>query len=99
MRPERIPERNENNAEKQPASQGAKQATHNSLTQAEQHAGKRLGKDRQRGKATYPALLGIETSRRQVQTLIDGACQAIVPLGEMAQPLAKLAHYVGQINR
>ncbi len=91
--------RNETGAKKSLATQASPQAPNNPLTQAEHHAGKRLGKDQQRGKATYPSLLGIEASRRQVQTLVAQACQAIAPLGETAQPLGKLAEYVGLRNR
>ena len=40
------------------------------LSAAEKHIGKRLGKDKQRGKATYPLLLGTEESGRQVERLI-----------------------------
>ncbi|MEO2048623.1 MAG: polyprenyl synthetase family protein [Pirellulales bacterium] len=69
------------------------------LTQNESLVGKRLGKDSQRGKATYPSLLGVEASRHQVQTLVTQACQALKPLGAASEPLAKLAEYVGQRSR
>lgn len=69
------------------------------LTPAEHQIGKRLGKDQQRGKATYPSLLGIEASRCQVQSLVTQACQALEPLGETAKPLARLADFVGRRSR
>ncbi len=66
---------------------------------AEQRVGKRLGKDRQHGKSTYPELLGVEKSRGQVEILIAEACRAIEPFGEAADPLRKLAEFVGQRDR
>lgn len=69
------------------------------LTQDEFHVGKRLGKDGQRGKATYPSLLGIEASRQQVQALISQACQVVKPLGDASEPLVRMAEFVGQRSR
>ncbi len=66
---------------------------------AEANVGKRLGKDRQRGKVTYPSLLGVETSRRTASELIDQACQAIESFGAAAQPLRELAEFVGRRSR
>ncbi|NOZ40214.1 MAG: polyprenyl synthetase family protein [Planctomycetes bacterium] len=65
----------------------------------ESTVGKRVGKDSQRGKTTYPAILGIEASHERAETLIDEACQAIEVFGEAAAPLRELAQYVSQRNK
>ncbi len=61
--------------------------------------GKRVKKDSQRHKLTFPALLGIEESRRRAETLIDEACQALSPLGQRAECLEQIARYVVERNR
>ncbi|MBA4107457.1 MAG: farnesyl-diphosphate synthase [Pirellula sp.] len=66
---------------------------------SEENVGKRLGKDRKRGKVTYPSLLGVEPSRRKVSELIDEACGAIESFGAAAQPLRELAEFVGRRSR
>jgi len=66
---------------------------------SESTVGKRVGKDSQRGKTTYPAILGIEASHERAETLIDEACQAIEVFGEAAAPLRELAQYVSQRNK
>jgi geranylgeranyl diphosphate synthase type II len=62
----------------------------------EDRVGKRLGKDRRRGKVTYPSLLGVDESRRRAGELIAEATAALAPLGAAAEPLCQLAAYVGQ---
>ena len=61
--------------------------------------GKRVGKDSERGKTTYPAVLGIEASQERAETLIEEACRAIETFGEAAAPLRELARYVSQRNK
>lgn len=56
--------------------------------------GKDVGSDEARGKATYPALLGIEESRRRARELRDIALAALEPLGPPAEPLRQIAHYI-----
>jgi geranylgeranyl diphosphate synthase type II len=53
--------------------------------------GKRVNKDQDHGKQTYPALLGIEGSRQKARTLADEAVQALGPLGDRANRLRALA--------
>lgn len=65
----------------------------------EQALGKRVGKDSERGKTTYPSVLGIEASRTRAETLIDEACQALECFGPTAAPLRDLARYVNQRNK
>lgn len=56
--------------------------------------GKGVGKDAQRGKLTYPALLGEEASREKARSLITAAVRAIADLGERGGRLEALAHFV-----
>ena len=56
--------------------------------------GKGTQKDSGRGKLTYPGLLGSDESRRRAKELIDEACQSINRLGEKANCLEALAHFV-----
>ncbi|RIK86185.1 MAG: farnesyl-diphosphate synthase [Planctomycetota bacterium] len=58
--------------------------------------GKRLKKDRGRGKATYPELLGLEESRRRALALIAEGCAALESFGPRAAPLCELAEFVGR---
>jgi geranylgeranyl diphosphate synthase, type II len=62
----------------------------------EASVGKRVGKDRDHGKVTYPALLGIEESRRGAAELIEQATAALAPFGERATRLRELAEFVGR---
>ena len=52
-----------------------------------------------RGKSTYPNLLGIKASRERAAELVDGACQSVTPFGIAAQPLVDLALFVRDRNR
>jgi geranylgeranyl diphosphate synthase type II len=61
--------------------------------------GKRVGKDVDRGKLTFPGLLGIDASRRRAEALVAEACQAVAELGPAAEGLAALARYVIERDR
>ncbi len=61
--------------------------------------GKRVKKDSGRHKLTFPALLGVEVSRRRAEVLIDEACAALSPLGQRANRLEAIARYVVERNR
>lgn len=56
--------------------------------------GKSAGSDAERGKATYPALIGLEASRDRARELKDLALAALEPLGEKAEPLRAIARYI-----
>jgi len=56
--------------------------------------GKRGSKDGQRGKLTYPALLGAEASRQLAQANIDQAIRELQPLGDSARRLVAMAQLV-----
>ncbi len=57
--------------------------------------GKAVKKDQQRGKATYPTLLGKEKAREMMRRLVDSGLEAISPLGKAAEPLACIGEYIG----
>ncbi|HEX4132429.1 MAG TPA: farnesyl diphosphate synthase [Pirellulales bacterium] len=66
---------------------------------SEAAAGKRLGKDADRGKLTFPGLIGIEESRARAAALVAEACKALAPLGSAAEGLEALARYVLERDR
>lgn len=63
------------------------------VTATSQALGKTAGKDVKAGKATYPALYGIEASRRKARELVEAALEEIRGFGEGAQALRALAGY------
>lgn len=56
--------------------------------------GKDVGSDVHRGKATYPALLGLSESRRRAEELRDLAVDAISSFGTEAEPLRALVSFI-----
>jgi geranylgeranyl diphosphate synthase type II len=56
--------------------------------------GKTAGKDAEQRKATFPALYGLEESRRMAQGHCDSALAALEPLGERALRLRQIAERV-----
>jgi len=54
-------------------------------------AGKGVGKDAERGKLTYPGLLGVEESRRRAETAVQTAKTAAARFGMAGEPLSALA--------
>jgi len=58
--------------------------------------GKAVGKDRVKGKATYPALFGSEDSRRKAEGLIREATVRLDSFGRRANPLREIARYILQ---
>jgi geranylgeranyl diphosphate synthase type II len=64
------------------------------LTESRETLGKTAGKDRERRKATYPALLGMESSRRLVRKLTAEAREALAPLGHRAELLVGISEYL-----
>jgi geranylgeranyl diphosphate synthase type II len=59
--------------------------------------GKKVGQDAQHGKATYPALLGLEASRQQAGALLNEALAAISDFDDGADRLRQLARFI--VNR
>jgi geranylgeranyl diphosphate synthase, type II len=64
------------------------------VTATPEQLGKATRKDADRGKNTYPSLLGIEGSRREADAQLASGLQAIQGLGRGAQSLAALAGFV-----
>jgi len=64
------------------------------VTSTPEQLGKATGKDRVKGKNTYPSLLGLEGSRREANAALAAAIQALGPLGPSAQGLIHLARFV-----
>ena len=56
--------------------------------------GKTAGSDERKGKATYPAVHGIEASRAEARRLIGRAKEQLAGLGAGAVPLCALADYI-----
>lgn len=56
--------------------------------------GKAGGSDRAKGKATYPALLGLDASRELARSAAERASASLAPLGDNALPLRELSAYV-----
>jgi geranylgeranyl diphosphate synthase type II len=56
--------------------------------------GKRTGKDADRGKLTYPSLLGLEGARAKAQQLVQSSRQHVQCFGRPAWRLHSLATYV-----
>ena len=64
------------------------------LTQSSEELGKTAGKDAASIKATWPAVYGLEQSRRDAGWLIAEAFAAVEPFGAAADPLKSLARYL-----
>jgi geranylgeranyl diphosphate synthase type II len=64
------------------------------MTQSSDELGKTAGKDTASVKATWPAVYGIEQSRRDADQLIADAFAAVEPFGAAADSLKSLAKYV-----
>lgn len=61
--------------------------------------GKAAGKDLERGKLTFPGLLGAAESRRRAEGLIEAANEAAALFGTTGRRLTELARYVLQRSR
>jgi len=64
------------------------------VTQSTETLGKTAGKDAAVQKTTYPALFGLERSRKEAARLTREALEALKPLGKKAQRLIEIAHYL-----
>jgi len=63
-------------------------------TATAEQLGKTPGKDAAAGKATYPALYGLEASRKQAESLAEEAIEVLAPLGQRAELLIAMARFV-----
>lgn len=64
------------------------------ITQSTEHLGKTAGKDAVQGKRTYPAVLGLDATRREVARLHEEALNALRIFGPAGKPLAELASVI-----
>jgi geranylgeranyl diphosphate synthase, type II len=64
------------------------------ITQSSEELGKTAGKDTASIKATWPAVYGIDQSRKDAAELIADAFEALAPFGPAADPLKSLAQYL-----
>jgi geranylgeranyl diphosphate synthase type II len=62
------------------------------------HLGKTAGKDLATEKATWPAVFGIEQSKRDAAQLVEEAYAALAPYGSRADGLKAIAHYLVDRN-
>lgn len=56
--------------------------------------GKDAGSDQARGKATYPAVMGVAAAKQEAKTMMDEAFKALEIFGEEADPLREIAGYI-----
>lgn len=56
--------------------------------------GKAVKNDQTKGKSTYPAVLGLDASKRKLALAVDRAVRALARLGPRAEPLRAIAGYV-----
>ncbi len=64
------------------------------VTASTEVLGKTAGKDAAVEKATYPAILGLEKSRKEAAKLTKEAMDALLPFGKKAQRLREIAEYL-----
>ena len=57
-----------------------------------------VAKDADRGKLTFPKLLGVAESRRLAFALVDEAIAAVESFGPAGEPLRSLARFVAVRN-
>jgi geranylgeranyl diphosphate synthase type II len=66
------------------------------VTESSEKLGKTAGKDEKVKKATYPALYGIEASKRKASELVESALADVKDFGDNAEVLRSLARYIIQ---
>jgi len=64
------------------------------VTQTTEELGKTAGKDQATAKATYPAVVGLEKSRKIAKKLTDKAFAALKPFGDKATALEAITEYL-----
>ena len=68
------------------------------VTQTSEQLGKTAGKDLASEKATYPALFGLEESRKKASALLASACHAVESFGSRGGALKDLARFLIERN-
>jgi geranylgeranyl pyrophosphate synthase len=69
------------------------------VEQESAHTGKRTGKDTAAGKLTYPGVLGVAASRREVERLREEAGAALAPLGRRGRELREACAFLAVRTR
>ena len=69
------------------------------VTQTTEHLGKAVDKDAAQGKLTYPEVLGVETTRSEIQRLHTAANEALAPFGGRGDALRDLCAYLAVRTR
>lgn len=64
------------------------------VTSTPEQLGKQTNKDAGKGKNTYPALMGLEGSRKAAKEHLDAALSALAPFGPRGERLRTLARFV-----
>ncbi|QQE10680.1 polyprenyl synthetase family protein [Planctomycetota bacterium] len=64
------------------------------VTQTTEQLGKTAGKDVEQDKMTYPALMGLDASRAEIDRLHTEAIEALTAFDTAAEPLRNLADYM-----
>ncbi len=64
------------------------------LTQTSEKLGKSAGKDAASHKTTYPAVIGLDASRREARRLTSAAMKALTPLGRRGDTLRAIADFL-----
>ena len=64
----------------------------------EKTVGKKTGKDKEAGKATFVSLLGVDRARDQAEALVAQACEHLDLFGEKADSLKSMAQFVIKRN-
>lgn len=64
------------------------------ITSTTEELGKDVGSDQERGKATYPAVYGIEESHKKAELLTEEAMEIISPYGKTAEPCREIAKFI-----
>lgn len=61
------------------------------VSSTDEQLGKTTGKDAKQGKLTYPAVFGLEQSKKNARQIADQAAEILEPFGEKANVLRELA--------
>jgi len=69
------------------------------VTQSAEHVGKAVGKDQDAGKMTYPAVLGVDVTRAEIERLRRAALDSLATLGAPADSLRLLTDYLAGRTR
>jgi geranylgeranyl diphosphate synthase type II len=66
------------------------------ITGDEEKLGKNIGSDLNKDKATYPALYGLEESRRKAEELVEESIASLEEFDDRANPLREIARFFVQ---